>query len=95
MQLTILGTAAAEGWPAPFCRCIACQEARSRKGPDIRTRSGAIIDNVIKLDFSADTVSQLQRTGRDLCNIHSLVFTHMNLVDNVHRVERERGGWIR
>jgi phosphoribosyl 1,2-cyclic phosphate phosphodiesterase len=78
MQLTILGTAAAEGWPAPFCRCIACQEARSRKGPDIRTRAGAIIDNAIKIDFSADTVSQLQRTGRDLCNIHSLVFTHQH-----------------
>jgi phosphoribosyl 1,2-cyclic phosphate phosphodiesterase len=76
MELTILGTAAAEAWPAPFCRCDACQTARRRGGPEIRSRAGALVDNDLKIDFGPDTVSQLQRTGRDLCDLRTLVFTH-------------------
>ena len=78
MEITFFGTAAAEGWPAPFCRCPACAEARRRGGPNIRGRAGAMIDNDIKIDFSADTVSQMQRTGRDLADVHTLVFTHQH-----------------
>jgi len=32
MKVKILGTAAAEGWPALFCRCPACQRARKLGG---------------------------------------------------------------
>ena len=78
MELTIFGTAAAEGWPAPFCRCPACQEARRRGGPNLRSRSGALIDNDLKIDFSADTVGHLIRTGRDLSEVRTLVFTHQH-----------------
>lgn len=78
MELTFFGTAAAEGWPAPFCRCPACQEARRRGGPNIRGRAGAMIDDDFKIDFSADTVSQMQRTGRDLADLRTLVFTHQH-----------------
>lgn len=76
MKVTFLGTGAAEGWPAPFCRCPACNSARKNSGKDIRSRTGALIDGVIKIDFSADTVSQLQRYGLDLCDVHSIIFTH-------------------
>jgi len=76
MELTILGTAAAEAWPAPFCRCDACQEARRRGGPNLRSRSGAILDNDFKIDFGPDTVMQLIRQGRDLQEVRTLVFTH-------------------
>lgn len=78
MELTILGTAAAEAWPAPFCRCSACQEARRRGGPNLRTRSGALIDDDLKIDFCADTVMQMQRAGRDLAGVRTLVFTHQH-----------------
>lgn len=78
MELTFFGTAAAEGWPAPFCRCPACQEARRRGGVNIRGRAGALIDDDLKIDFSADTVSQMQRTGRDLSQVRTLVFTHQH-----------------
>jgi phosphoribosyl 1,2-cyclic phosphate phosphodiesterase len=78
MEVTILGTAAAEGWPAPFCRCASCQEARRRGGPNIRARSGALVDSDLKIDFSADTVAQLQRTGRDLCDVRVLLFSHQH-----------------
>ncbi|MFM7322193.1 MAG: MBL fold metallo-hydrolase [Armatimonadota bacterium] len=78
MEVTFFGTAAAEGWPAPFCRCPACVEARRRGGPNLRGRAGAMIDHDFKIDFSADTVSQMQRTGRDLADVRTLVFTHQH-----------------
>jgi phosphoribosyl 1,2-cyclic phosphate phosphodiesterase len=78
MKIQILGTAAAEGWPAPFCRCEACDGARKRGGRDIRSRSGALIDADLKIDFCPDTVSQMQRTGRNLADVRTIVFTHQH-----------------
>ncbi|HEY1686689.1 MAG TPA: MBL fold metallo-hydrolase [Tepidisphaeraceae bacterium] len=78
MEILLLGTAAAEGWPAPFCICDACQTARKRGGPDIRTRSGALIDDELKIDFGPDTVMQMQRCGRNLLGVKTLIFTHQH-----------------
>lgn len=76
MKLTLLGTAAAEGWPAPFCECRACERARHLGGKDIRSRSGALVDGTLKIDFSADTLMQAQRQGLSLAGLRSLVVTH-------------------
>lgn len=78
MKLTILGTAAAEAWPAPFCDCPACDEARRRGGPNIRMRSGALIDNDLKIDFGPDTVAQTLRLGIRFSGIRTIVFTHQH-----------------
>lgn len=78
MKLTLLGTAAAEGWPAPFCRCDACQQARSLGGRNIRSRSGALIDTDLKIDWGPDSVSQIQRLGLDLAGLRTLIFTHQH-----------------
>ena len=45
MQFQYLGTAAAEGWPAVFCRCKYCLEAQRLGGKNIRTRSQAIVND--------------------------------------------------
>jgi phosphoribosyl 1,2-cyclic phosphate phosphodiesterase len=37
-----------------------------------------MVDNDLKIDFSADTVAQMQRTGRDLCDVRTLVFSHQH-----------------
>src|SRR5262245_32703999 len=78
MELTLLGTAAAEGWPAPFCACVNCDQARRRGGPDIRSRSGALLDDDLKIDFGPDTVGQMQRTGRNLSRLKTILFTHQH-----------------
>jgi phosphoribosyl 1,2-cyclic phosphate phosphodiesterase len=78
MQLQLLGTAAAEGWPAPFCACDACQKARRRGGPNLRTRAGALLDDDFKIDYGPDTLMQLQRSGRCLQTLQTLVFTHQH-----------------
>src|SRR5438477_7413769 len=78
MQIQLLGTAAAEGWPAPFCLCPACEEARRRGGVNIRSRSGALIDDDLKIDFGPDTVSQMQRHRRHLARVRTILFTHQH-----------------
>ena len=78
MRLTLLGTAAAEGWPAPFCACDACEEARRRGGPNLRTRSNALLDGDLKIDWGADTMTQLQRARLSLEGLRTLVFTHQH-----------------
>ena len=51
MQFQYLGTAAAEGWPAVFCRCKYCLEAQRLGGKNIRTRSQAIVNDDLLLDL--------------------------------------------
>ena len=78
MELLLLGTAAAEGWPAPFCDCPHCQQARVRGGANLRSRSGALLDDDFKIDFNADTLLQMQRARRSLASLKTLVFTHQH-----------------
>ena len=47
MKIKYLGTGAAEGIPALFWRCAICNEARKRGGRELRTRSQAIIDDIL------------------------------------------------
>ena len=44
MNIQFLGTAAAEGIPALFCKCRVCQNALAVRGKEIKTRSQAIVD---------------------------------------------------
>ncbi len=78
MELLLLGTGAAEGWPAPYCACPNCEEARRRGGPNLRARSGALLDDDLKIDHSADTVLHMQRCRRSLASLRTLVFTHQH-----------------
>ena len=63
MKIQYLGTAAAEGWPALFCRCKACKEAARLGGKNLRTRSQAIIDDCLLVDFPPDTYLHMLRDG--------------------------------
>ncbi|TVQ28762.1 MAG: MBL fold metallo-hydrolase [Spirochaetaceae bacterium] len=91
MTIHLLGTAAAEGWPAPFCTCDACAASRRAGGWNVRTRSGAIIDSDLKVDFGADTLMQLQRDGRSIETLRTIVFTHEH---SDHIIPTELG-WMR
>lgn len=76
MKIKFLGTAAAEGIPAVFCMCDACVEARKRKGKNIRTRSQAIIDDKILIDFPADTFVHCLNNDIELAKIKHCLITH-------------------
>lgn len=77
MKIRYLGTAAAEGWPALFCACEACQKAAKLGGKNIRTRSQSIIDEQLLIDFPADSYHHaLSGNLSTLPNIRSLLITH-------------------
>lgn len=76
MKIQFLGTAAAEATPAVFCACDMCRYAREKGGKELRTRSGAMIDDVIKIDFGPDSYHHALKNGLDYSRIHSLFITH-------------------
>ncbi len=75
MHIRLLGTAAAEGWPAVFCRCESCARARVAGGKNIRTRSGATVDGRYQFDFGPDAYHHAL-AGNDLSAVEHLIFTH-------------------
>ena len=76
MKIQFLGTAAAEAVPAIFCACEMCRYARKKAGKELRTRSGAMIDDVIKIDFGPDSYHHALQNGLDYSKVHSLFITH-------------------
>lgn len=76
MKLSFLGTAAAEGFPAVFCNCEFCREARKLGGRNIRTRSQALINDDLLIDLPADTYSHFLSNGIEGDKIKYLLVTH-------------------
>lgn len=76
MKLQYLGTAAAEGIPAIFCDCENCVKSRNAGGKNIRTRSQAIIDDRLLIDFPADTYMHFLQHNIPLTKIKSCLLTH-------------------
>ena len=76
MRITYLGTAAAEGFPALFCRCEYCVEARRLGGKNIRTRSQSLINGDLLIDFPQDTYMHFLNNGIEGDKIKYLIVTH-------------------
>lgn len=76
MKFQFLGTAAAEGIPALWCNCEACRRSREVGGRAIRTRSQAIIDDQLLIDFPADTYAHFLKNNLDLLNVKNVLITH-------------------
>lgn len=79
MKFQYLGTAAAEGWPALFCRCEKCMEALKRGGRNIRTRSQAIVNDDLLIDLPPDTYLHKLQQGLDLSKVRDLLVTHWHM----------------
>lgn len=76
MKIRFLGTAAYEGVPSLFCKCEVCRESIRLGGRNIRTRSQALINDDLLIDFNADTVIHSQRYGLDWEKITACLITH-------------------
>ena len=76
MRLKYLGTAAAEGFPAIFCNCKYCNEARVLGGKNIRTRSQSLINSDLLIDLPADTYHHILENGIRADEIKYLLITH-------------------
>lgn len=92
MEIQYLGTAAAEGWPAVFCDCDICRRARKLGGKELRTRTQAIVDRKILIDFPPDTYTHALKYSLQLGQIQHLLVTHSHMdhffpVELIHRHE--------
>ena len=71
MHIKYLGTGAAEGWPGLFCMCDSCKQAKALGGKNIRTRSQALIDDELLVDFPPDTYLHMLRDGLEMIQVSS------------------------
>lgn len=76
MEILICGSAAAEGWPAIFCNCRCCLEARQRGGKDIRTRTAYQLGDEIRVDFGPDSFAQMLHYQLPFERLRHLLITH-------------------
>lgn len=76
MELLFCGTAAAEAWPALFCTCAPCQEARRRGGKDVRSRTAYMLGEHVRVDFGPDSNLHMQRYNLAYERLQHLLITH-------------------
>lgn len=70
MDLTLLGTGAADGWPNPWCSCASCEDARERG--DQRRPTSVLVDGVLLLDLAPGTPPP----GTRLDRVRTVLVTH-------------------
>ncbi len=83
MRVRFLGTAAADGYPNPFCACDNCQRARAAGGKSLRRRSALLIDDDLLLDLGPDVVAATQAQRLDLTQLQYCLQTHEH-EDHLH-----------
>lgn len=76
MKIKYLGTAAAEGIPALFCACETCKKAAKAGGKEFRSRTQALIDDSLLIDYPPDTLMHCFASGIDLSKINHCLITH-------------------
>ena len=86
MKFRFLGTAAAEGIPSIFCDCEACRRSWKAGGRSLRTRSQAIVNDDLLIDFPPDTFSHLLTYGIDIIKANHCLITHVH-TDHYYPVE--------
>lgn len=74
MKVQLLGTAAADGWPNPFCTCLSCED--SRLNGVIRSQSSALIDERLLIECGPELPRNAERHRVLLEEIEHLVVTH-------------------
>ena len=74
MNLTLLGTGSADGWPNPHCPCASCTSTRS--AGLLRGQTAALLDDVLLLDCGPETPHAAQRAGADLTGLRHVLITH-------------------
>jgi phosphoribosyl 1,2-cyclic phosphodiesterase len=93
MQMTFLGTAAANAFPEAFCRCRNCRRARAEGGKSLRKRSAALINEDLLIDLGPDIMTASQMHQVDLTRIQYCLQTHPHAdhMDLSHLLSRSPG----
>jgi phosphoribosyl 1,2-cyclic phosphate phosphodiesterase len=76
MRLLFLGTAAAEAYPAAFCGCEHCEQARRSRGLDLRHRSSLLVDDDLLIDLGPDVIPAALAYSLRLHRLRTVLITH-------------------
>jgi phosphoribosyl 1,2-cyclic phosphate phosphodiesterase len=76
MEITFLGTGAAELYPGIWCQCDYCNYAREKGGRNIRFTSSIHFADTCLIDFPADVANKALCYGVDLLPVNLLLCTH-------------------
>lgn len=79
MEIKYLGTAAAEGVPAMFCKCPVCENIRAMGAGEFRTRTQVLIDGALSVDFPPEVFSHALKYGFSCADINYLLVTHSHM----------------
>lgn len=88
MKLKYLGTGAAEGVPSMFCQCANCKKSRALGGRNLRTRSQALVNDELMIDFNADAYWHFVNYNIDCEKICGYIITHSH-PDHLYPAEAE------
>lgn len=93
MQITFLGTSAANAYPEAFCKCENCQKARMIGGKSLRKRSAALINDDLLIDLGPDIMTASQMHNISLTNVRYCLQTHPHAdhLDLSHLLSRSPG----
>ncbi|GAA4659226.1 bifunctional adenosylcobinamide kinase/adenosylcobinamide-phosphate guanylyltransferase [Gordonia humi] len=74
MEVVLLGSGAADGWPNPFCDCGSCGDART--SGTSRGQTAALVDDRLLLDCGPEVAGAAGRAGRSLAGLRYVLITH-------------------
>ncbi len=74
MEVRLLGTGSADGWPSAFCRCDSCLAMRAANV--FRTPTSVLVDGRVWLDPGPEAARQALRFGADLVDVDTVLVGH-------------------
>ena len=74
MNVTVLGSGSADGWPNPFCACASCTAERT--AGRVRGQTAVLVDGRLLLDCGPETPRAAERAGVDLTGLRHVLITH-------------------
>ncbi len=74
MDVMLLGTGSADGWPNPFCGCRSCRWALATG--EIRGQTAALVDDSVLIDCGPEAPRAALRGGRTLAAVRHILLTH-------------------
>jgi adenosylcobinamide kinase/adenosylcobinamide-phosphate guanylyltransferase len=77
MEVVLLGTGSATGWPDPRCTCASCQAQRA--GGEIRGPTAVLVDAVLLLDGGPEAPWAAERAGRSFAAVRTMLRTDARL----------------
>lgn len=78
-KYSIWGRQRRKGWPALFCNCEICKRARAVGGKELRTRTQAVVDQKILIDFPPDSYTHALNYSLQLGKVQHLLITHSHM----------------